>query len=75
MNRIRKPKIFERLIRKQDRLLNVPQVAEILNCNRSYVYQLVKQNKLISFRISDFQGLRISSNSLENFLKNCRQRI
>ena len=53
----------------KDRLLNVEQVRQRLNCSRSQVYNLINLGDLPSLKIGGRKGVRIKESSLEAFLK------
>jgi len=53
----------------EDVLLNVAQVQKRLgNCSRSWVYQLVQEDKLKGILLGKRKGLRIYSVSLEKYI-------
>jgi len=50
------------------RLLTVPKVMELLECSRSFVYQLIKKNKLKHIRLGVVKGLRVPEKSVLKYL-------
>lgn len=54
----------------RDRLLTVPQVGEVLNVNRSYVYKLCNEGSLRTIIVGKVRGLRIYESSLNNYIAN-----
>lgn len=53
---------------KEDRLLYIHRVAKILDCPRPMIYKLIYESKLKAVQI-DKRGLRISANSLQDYIK------
>jgi hypothetical protein len=54
----------------ENALLNVAQVQKRLgDCSRSWVYQLVQEDKLKGILLGERKGLRIYSVSLEKYIK------
>ncbi len=53
----------------EDVLLNVAQVRTRLNCSRSHVYNLVAHGVLRGVKVGELRGLRISSISLDKYIK------
>ncbi len=56
---------------EKDRLLNVEQVRERLNCSRRHVYNLINMGDLKALKIGDRNGIRIKQSILEDFLRKC----
>ncbi len=54
---------------EKDKLLNVEQVRNFLQCSRRHVYSLVETGDLKALKIGGRQGLRIRKSVLEEFLK------
>lgn len=57
---------------KEDRLLNVEQVRQRLNCSRSYVYQLIETGSagggLDGLRIGRVRGIKVPMSEVERFI-------
>ena len=52
----------------KDRLLNVNQVRERLNCSRSQVYNLINMGELPALKIGGRNGVRVKESKLEAFV-------
>ena len=52
----------------EDRLLNVEQVREKLNCSRSHVYKLIDEGKLEGLTIGGRKGKRVYESEVLRFL-------
>ena len=51
----------------QSQLLKVPDVADILNCSKAYIYKLVKQGEIPSVQIGT--AVRIRPQDLDRFIR------
>ena len=51
----------------QTQLLKVPDVADILNCSKAYIYKLVKQGEIPSVQIGT--AVRIRPQDLERYIR------
>lgn len=49
-------------------LYTVAQVAEILHCNRNYVYDLINSKRLPALKLGSY---KVRAEALEKFLINC----
>ncbi len=52
----------------RERLLNVQQVAERLNCSRSQIYSLINLGELPALKIGGRNGVRIKESKLDAFV-------
>ena len=50
-----------------DKLLKAPEVADILNCSKAFVYKLIKQKKLPSVQIG--YSIRVIPEDLNRFIR------
>ncbi|CCK81220.1 helix-turn-helix transcriptional regulator [Desulfobacula toluolica] len=55
----------------RDRLLNVDQVGQRLQCSRRHVYNLIEKGALPAFKIGSRQGIRVKESKIEKFLDEC----
>ena len=55
----------------RDKLLNVEQVRERMQCSRRHVYNLIAQGDLAAIRLGIRQGLRIRESEVEKFFDRC----
>ena len=51
----------------QAQLLKVPDVADILNCSKAYIYKLVKQGEITSVQIGT--AVRIRPQDLDRYIR------
>lgn len=57
------------MMENRDRLLNVEQVRERLQCSRKHVYNLINAGELPAIRLGVRKGLRVKLSELEYFLE------
>lgn len=60
----------ERVNLKIDRLLNVEQVRERLQCSRKHVYNLINSGELAALKIGEKHGIRVRNSALQVFIEN-----
>lgn len=51
----------------QTKLMKVPDVAEVLNCSKAYIYKLVKQGEIPSVQIGT--AVRIRPQDLDRYIR------
>ncbi len=56
---------------KRDKLLNVEQVRDRLQCSRRHVYYLIADGSLSALKIGVNKGIRVKASELERYLTTC----
>jgi len=57
---------------EMERTVNVSQAKDMINCSRSYVYQLIERGELRALRIGQRQGIRVFVSSIQTFMADKR---
>ena len=59
--------MYQTIRQTRTQLLKVPDVADILNCSKAYIYKLVKQGEIPSVQIGT--AVRIRPQDLERYIR------